>query len=60
VAWEVDPEPTDEHERAALLAAAEQAFAQEPESAWWRSGLEDLGGGAPAEQAGRDPGVVEP
>jgi hypothetical protein len=60
VSWEVDPEPSDEDERAALVIAAEQALAQEPESAWWRSGLEDLGGGPPAEQAGRDPGVVEP
>lgn len=58
--WEVDPDPADEAERDALLAAAQQAFAPETESAWWRSGLEDLGGDAPAEQAGRDPGVVEP
>lgn len=58
--WEVDPEPADDAQRAALLAAAEQALAPETESAWWRSGLEDLGGGAPGEQAGRNPGVVEP
>jgi hypothetical protein len=44
VRWEVNPEPADDVERAALLAAAEQAFVAEEASAWWRSGLEDLGG----------------
>jgi hypothetical protein len=57
--WEVQPEPAGDDERAALVAAAEQALAEEAESAWWRSGLDDLGG-APPEQAGSDPGVVEP
>lgn len=57
--WEVEPEPADDEERAALDAAAEQAFASEAESAWWRSGLDDLGG-PPAEQAGGDSRVVEP
>ncbi len=59
MSWDVQPEPTDADERAALVAAAEQALAPPKESAWWRSGLEDLDGGAPAEQARRDPGVVE-
>ena len=58
MSWVVDPEPADEDERAALLAAAEQAFASEPESAWWRAGLDDLGAGAAAEEPGRDPGGV--
>ncbi|MGH3116165.1 MAG: hypothetical protein ACRDQ2_03470 [Gaiellales bacterium] len=60
MSWKVEPEPADDQERAALLAAAERAFAPEAESAWWRSGLDDLGGGPPAEQAGGDSGVVEP
>ena len=58
--WDVDPEPLDEQERAALLAAAEQAVPDEPESAWWRSGLGDLDGGPPTDQHWRDPGVVGP
>lgn len=57
--WEVVPEPADELERAALLAAAEQALAPGTDSAWWRSGLEDLDGGSPAEQPWRDPGAVD-
>ena len=64
--WSVQPEPTDESERRALLAALEQALAEEEvgaqasAGAWWRAGLEDLGGGPRAEQPWRDPGVVEP
>ena len=54
------PEPADPEELAALVAAAEQAFAPPEESAWWRSGLEDLDGGTPAELPRHDPGVVEP
>jgi hypothetical protein len=59
--WELHPEP-DADERAVLLAAAEDALAPqvEAESAWWRSGQADLDGGAPAKQAWRDSGVVEP
>jgi hypothetical protein len=63
--WSVQPEPTDESERRALLAALEQALAEEEvgaqasAGAWWRAGLEDLGGGPAAEQPWRDPGVVE-
>jgi hypothetical protein len=57
--WEVVPEPADELERAALLAAADQALATATDSAWWRSGLEDLDGGSPAEQPSRDPGAVD-
>lgn len=60
VSWKVHPEPADPEELAALVAAAEQAFAPPEESAWWRSGLEDLDGGTPAELARHDPGVVEP
>jgi hypothetical protein len=42
VGWEVRPEPTDPDERAALLEAAERVLADEQESAWWRSGFDDL------------------
>jgi hypothetical protein len=65
VAWSVQPEPTDESERRALLAALERALAEEEVAAegyggaWWRAGLEDLGGGPGTEQPWRDPGVVE-
>ena len=52
------PEPSDAEELAALVAAAEQALAPPEESAWWRSGLEDLDGGTPAEQPLRDPGTT--
>jgi hypothetical protein len=58
--WDVVPEPADEAERAALLSAAAQALAPETDSAWWRSGLEDLDGGATAEQAWHDAGAGEP
>jgi hypothetical protein len=57
--WEVVPDPADELERAALFAAAEQAFVPETGSAWWRSGLEDLGGRFSAEQPWRDPDAVD-
>jgi hypothetical protein len=60
MSWEVVPEPADEVERAALLTAADRAFSPESDSAWWRSGLEDLDGDHSTEQAWRDPGVVEP
>jgi hypothetical protein len=59
MSWDVQPEPADEDERAALVSAAEQAFALQVESAWWRSGLEDLDGTALAEQTRPDPGAVE-
>jgi hypothetical protein len=58
MSWDVRPEPADKEERAALVAAAEQAFALEAESAWWRSGLDDLDG-ALAEQTRPDLGPVE-
>ncbi len=60
MSWKVHPEPADPEELAALVAAAEQALAPPEESAWWRSGLEDLDDGTPADQARHDPGVVEP
>jgi hypothetical protein len=49
VTWSVHPEPSDETERRALLAALGQALAEEQNGAqanaspWWRAGLEDLG-----------------
>ena len=45
VSWEVRPEPEDAAERATLVAAVERALAEHAESAWWRSGLDDMGGG---------------
>jgi hypothetical protein len=62
VEWDVSPEPRDDAERAALLQAAELAFAMDAESRWWRSGFDDLdglGGGPAAEQPWSDPSVVE-
>ena len=64
--WSVQPEPSDETERQALLDALDRALAEDENgargflSAWWRSGLEELGGGPAAEQPWREPGVVEP
>lgn len=64
--WNVQPEPADENERRALLVALEQALAEDEAAgegyagAWWRAGLEDLGGGPRAEQPWSDPGVIEP
>ena len=49
MSWEVRPEPEDANERATLVAAVERALAEEAESAWWRSGLDDLGGGPVSE-----------
>lgn len=60
VSWEIQPEPADAAEREALLTAAEQALAAEGESVWWRSGLDDLGGGPATKQAWSGAGVVEP
>jgi hypothetical protein len=60
VSWDVSPEPPDEDERAALLAVAKHALADEDESAWWRSGFDDLGGGPAPEQTWSGAGVVEP
>jgi hypothetical protein len=62
VTWELRPELDRPELRAALLAAVEQALREEGESAWWRSGFEDLvplGGGPAPEQAWGDAGVVE-
>jgi hypothetical protein len=58
--WEVTPEPADGAEREALVRAAEQALDGVEPSAWWRSGLDELGRGAAAEQPWREAGVVEP
>ena len=60
VDWEVDPEPADGAEREALVQAAAEALDREPDSEWWRSGLEDLGRGAAAKHPWRGPRVVEP
>ena len=66
VPWSVQPQPADENEREALLAALERALAEEEAaasgliSAWWRSGFDDLGGGAAAEKPWGEPRVVEP
>jgi hypothetical protein len=60
VSWEVTPEPADADERAALLQAAELALAGAPESEWWRSGFEDLGGGPAPQQTWGGAGIVEP
>jgi hypothetical protein len=59
--WVVRPQVEEEVERA-LLAAVSRALDEEElaESAWWRSGLEDLGGGPAPQQSWRDAGVVEP
>lgn len=62
--WSVQPEPTDESERRLLIRALEQALAEDGQgagyaTAWWRSGLDDLGGGAAPEQSGGEPRVVE-
>jgi hypothetical protein len=60
VTWEISPEPRDDDERTALLQAADRALGDAEASVWWRSGLEDLGGGATAEQAWSGAGAVEP
>jgi len=66
MAWSIHPDPSDETERQALLAAVEQALVEEQGDApayaspWWRAGFEELGGGPAAEQLWREPGVVEP
>jgi hypothetical protein len=65
VTWSVQPEPTDEAERKALLEALELALAEEQDGSayggpWWRSGLDDLGGSPAAQESWREPGVVEP
>jgi hypothetical protein len=56
VPWELHPELDQPEVRAALLAAVEQALAEKHESAWWRSGFDELGDG-PAPQAWPDPGT---
>jgi hypothetical protein len=61
VEWEIQPRLEErEGVEAALLAAVERALAEERESVWWRSGLEDLDGGPAPQETWRDPGIVEP
>jgi hypothetical protein len=57
VTWELHPELNQPEVRAALLAAVEQALAEKDESAWWRSGFEELGDGPAPRQAWYDPGT---
>ncbi len=63
MSWTIRPEPTDEHERQALLEALEQALGDDRGPAyaarWWRSGFDELRGGAP-EEPWSQPCVVEP
>ena len=66
MSWSVRPEPADEAEREALIAALERALAEEESaasgqvSAWWRSGFDGLGGSPAAEQPWGESRVVEP
>jgi hypothetical protein len=61
VSWEVQPPLGEGEVQAALLEAVEQVLGEEEMgSVWWRSGLEDLGGGPAPKQAWRDAGIVEP
>jgi hypothetical protein len=61
VSWEVQPPLGEGEVQAALLEAVEQVLGEEEMgSVWWRSGLEDLGGGPAPKQAWRDTGIVEP
>jgi hypothetical protein len=66
VPWSVQPEPADEIEREALVSALERALAEEASaasgvvSAWWRSGLDGLGGSPAAKKPWGEPRVVEP
>jgi hypothetical protein len=57
--WVIRPELAEEDVQAALLAAVEQELAEDDESVWWRSGVEDLGGGPAPKQPWGDPGIVE-
>ena len=58
--WVIRPELVEEDVQEALLVAVERELAEEGESLWWRSGLEDLDGGPAAKQAWSDPGIAEP
>ena len=59
--WEVQPQVEEDAERALLAAVSRALGEEEPaDSAWWRSGLDELGGGPAPQQSWRDPGVVEP
>jgi hypothetical protein len=60
VDWVIRPELVEVEVEAALLAAVEKELADDGQSLWWRSGLEDLDGGRAAKQAWSDPGIVEP
>jgi hypothetical protein len=43
VDWQVTPEPPDDAEREALVQAAQEAVDGDRQSAWWSSGLDELG-----------------
>jgi hypothetical protein len=66
MSWVVRPEPHEAEERSALLRVVERALAEEEAgppahaSRWWRSGLDDLGGGPARREPWRQPGVAEP
>ena len=66
VTWSAQPEPADDAEREALVAALERALAEEEAaasgqaSAWWRSGFDGLGGGSAPEKPWGERRVVEP
>lgn len=66
MSWSVQPDPADETERDALIAALERALAEEAAAAsgfagaWWRSGLDDLGWSPAAKEPWGQPRVVEP
>jgi hypothetical protein len=60
MSWEVRPEPNEEGVQAVLVAAVEQELGECDESAWWRSGFDELGGSPAPKQTWSDPGIVEP
>ena len=59
--FEITPEPSDEERRAITAALAHVDMLRPSYSSRWRaSALDDLRDDALAQQARRDPGVVEP
>jgi hypothetical protein len=61
VRFEIVPEPSEAERRAIRAALETSAPEQAPaDSRWWESALAELRDGAPAQERGGDPGVVEP